>query len=158
MLASANTSEGYLSGQSLKRRDMSFSSPLSECNMALTLFFQDTQNIAEPVASIHLDPLLVCQLYLSFHSVPVLESSSFQIGTEGHYRVSPLGPALDLFESMNNAGMSSNMQVGSMNNYNGYGHESTYASPHTINQVYQVHWTELAYMFIYACKHMHNFP
>ena len=107
--------------------------------MVLTLFFQDTQNIAEPVASIHLDPLLVCQLYLSFHPVPFLESSSFQIGTEGHYRVSPLGPALDLFESMNNAGLSSNMQVGSMNNYNGYGHESTYASPHTINQVYQVH-------------------
>jgi len=78
---------------------------------------EDNQNIAEPVASIHLDPLL--------------------IGTEGHYRVSPLGPALDLFESMNNAGLSSNMQVGSMNNYNGYGHESTYASPHTINQIEQ---------------------
>ena len=31
--------------------------------------------------------------------------------------------------------MSPNMPVGSMNNYNGYGHESTYASPHTINQV-----------------------
>ena len=76
--------------------------------------------------------------------VPFLESSSFQIGTEGHYRVSPLGPALDLFDSMNNAGLSSNMQVGSMNNYNGYGHESTYASPHTINQVYQVHCTELS--------------
>ena len=76
--------------------------------------------------------------------VPFLESLSFQIGTEGHYRVSPLGPALDLFESMNNAGLSSNMQVGSMNNYNGYGHESTYASPHTINQVYQVYCTELS--------------
>ena len=100
--------------------------------MVLMLFFQDTQNIAEPVASIHLDPLLVCIL---FHSVPFLEQLSFQIGTEGHYRVSPLGPALDLFDSMNNPGMSSNMSVGSMNNYNGYGHESTYASPHTINQV-----------------------
>jgi len=78
---------------------------------------EDNQNIAEPVASIHLDPLL--------------------IGTEGHYRVSPLGPALDLFDSMNNTGISSNMQVGSMNNYNGYGHESTYASSHTINQIEQ---------------------
>jgi len=78
---------------------------------------EDNQNIAEPVASIHLDPLL--------------------IGTEGHYRVSPLGPALDLFDSMNNSGMNSNMPVGSLNNYNGYGHESTYASPHTMNQMEQ---------------------
>ena len=125
-----------------------FTSPLwflqSECNMVLTLFLQDNQNIAEPVASIHLDPLLVYQQQY----VPFLESLSLQIGTEGHYRVSPLGPALDLFDSMNNAGMSSNMQVGSMNNYNGYGHESTYASPHTINQVYQVlHWFS-----IFNCK------
>ena len=110
--------------------------------MGLTLFFQDNQNIAEPVASIHLDPLLVS---LCPHSVPLLESLSSQIGTEGHYRVSPLGPALDLFDSMNNTGISSNMQVGSMNNYNGYGHESTYASSHTINQVYQVQCTELAH-------------
>merc|ERR1711971_1450019 len=78
---------------------------------------EDNQNIDEHVASIHLDPLL--------------------IGTEGHYRVSPLGPALDLFDRMNNSGMSPNMPVGSMNNYNGYGHESTYASPHTMNQIEQ---------------------
>merc|ERR1711971_1310458 len=83
----------------------------------LDLSSEDNQNIAEPVASIHLDPLL--------------------IGTEGHYRVSPLGPALDLFDRMNNSGMSPNMPVGSMNNYNGYGHESTYASPHTMNQIEQ---------------------
>merc|ERR1712226_371607 len=37
-----------------------------------------------PVASIHLDPL--------------------QVGTEGHYRVSPLAPVLDLLDSMNNYG------------------------------------------------------
>ena len=66
-----------------------------------------------------------------------LKFASFQIGTEGHYRVSPLGPALDLFDSMNNAGMSSNMSVGSINNYNGYGHESAYPPPHTMNQVHQ---------------------
>ena len=96
--------------------------------------FQDKQNIDEPVASIHLDPLLVSKMTsICSH----LKFASFQIGTEGHYRVSPLGPALDLFDSMNNAGMSSNMSVGSINNYNGYGHDSAYASPHTMNQVHQ---------------------
>ena len=96
--------------------------------------FQDKQNIDEPVASIHLDPLLVSKMTSICSN---LKFASFQIGTEGHYRVSPLGPALDLFDSMNNAGMSSNMSVGSINNYNGYGHESAYAPPHTMNQVHQ---------------------
>ena len=95
---------------------------------------QDKQNIDEPVASIHLDPLLVSKMTSICSN---LKFASFQIGTEGHYRVSPLGPALDLFDSMNNAGMSSNMSVGSINNYNGYGHESAYAPPHTMNQVHQ---------------------
>ena len=41
--------------------------PFSEYNMDLTRFFQDNQNIAEPVASIHLDPLLVNKLaFISF--------------------------------------------------------------------------------------------
>ena len=96
--------------------------------------FQDKQNIDEPVASIHLDPLLVSKMTSICSN---LKFASFQIGTEGHYRVSPLGPALDLFDSMNNGGMSSNMSVGSINNYNGYGHESAYAPPHTMNQVHQ---------------------
>ena len=60
---------------------------------------------------------------------------SLQIGTEGHYRVSPLGPALDLFDSMNNSGLGSSMSLGSMNGYNGYGHESAYVTPHSMNQV-----------------------
>jgi len=78
---------------------------------------EENQDIAEPVAAIHLDPLL--------------------IGTEGHYRVSPLGPALDLFDSMNNSGLGSSMSLGSMNGYNGYGHESAYVTPHSMNQLEQ---------------------
>ena len=105
--------------------------------MDLTLFFAGQPQHCWACCFNSFGPTSGMQPLLELSFCSNSKSVSLQIGTEGHYRVSPLGPALDLFDRMNNSGMSPNMPVGSMNNYNGYGHESTYASPHTMNQVYQ---------------------